>query len=147
MNLRFFVICICLLLLGYSNNILAQDSLAYKVPNLNKLTTKAKGVVSFISKPFSFLQKDTTSEYSKKDVKKKLIKNKVKKLKQSPKIINTGSYNPIKIRLPKLKPIKLSKIVFWKKANGNNTVSKYKLKQLKKLKIDKLKDKVEDIYL
>ena len=93
---------------GYANHIQAQDSIVYKVPNLNKFTTKAKSVVSFVSKPFSFLQKDTTRKYSKKDVIKKPTNNKVKKPKQLTKIINTGSYNPIKIRLPKLKPIHFS---------------------------------------
>ena len=147
MNLRFFLIYVCLLMTGYANHIQAQDSIVYKVPNLNKFTTKAKSVVSFVSKPFSFLQKDTTRKYSKKDVKKKPTNYKVKKPKPPTKIINTGSYNPIKIRLPKLKPINFPKINFWKGSNINNKVSKHRLKQLKKLKIDKLKDKVQDIDL
>lgn len=77
MNLRFFLVVICLLIFGYANDVQAQDSLVYKVPNLNTFKSKAKNVVSFIAKPFTFLQKDSirkkSTNKSKADLKKLVI--------------------------------------------------------------------------
>jgi ASC-1-like (ASCH) protein len=143
MNLRFFLICVCLLFLGYANDIQAQDSLVYKVPNLKTFSTKAKGVVAIIAKPFTFLQRDSQRKNSTKQSKK--IDSKSSNPAKSKKEIQTGSYNPIKIPFPKFKLIHFSKIVFWKKSNVQQKVPKHQLKQLRKSKFEKLRDKVEDI--
>lgn len=143
MNLRFFLVGICLLMLGYASNVQAQDSLVYKVPNLTSFKSKAKNLVSTIAKPFTFLQRDTLKKNSTKQIKK--LDNNASTTVKSTKQIQTGRYNPIKIPFPKFKPIHFSKIVFWKKSNVQNKVSKQQLKQLRKSKFEKLRDKVEDI--
>ena len=143
MNLRFFLFCLCLLNLGYVKPIQAQDSLVYKVPNLNTFKAKTKNVVSFIAKPFTFLQKDSIRKKSTN--KSKAVLKKASNPSQSTKQIQTGRYNPIKIPLPKFKPIHFSKIVFWKKSSVQQKVPKNRLKKLRKSKFERLRDKVEDI--
>ena len=144
MNLRISLFCIMLLLLGYSH-VHAQDTIRYRGPNLSKISAKTKSIVASIGKPFTFLKRDTLKPQTKKIKPAKKITLKTPKPVKPEKIITTGAYNPIKINLPKLDKIPFSKIAFWKRTDTLVRISKPKLNQLRKTKIDKLRDKVEDI--
>lgn len=144
MNVRFFSVCIVLIVLGYTN-VQAQDTIKYRGPNLTKYTSKAKSIVTTIGKPFAFLKKDTTQPKVKKIKAPKPVTAKIAKQVKPEKIITTAAYNPIKINLPKIPAIPYSKIAFWKSNDTAVKISKPKLNQLRKSKIDKLKDKVEDL--
>ena len=144
MNLRISLFCIMLLLLGYSH-VHAQDTIRYRGPNLSKISAKTKSIVASIGKPFTFFKKDTLKQQTKKLKPAKKVTVKTPKPVKPEKIITTGAYNPIKINLPKLDKIPFSKIAFWKRTDTVVKISKPKLNQLRKSKIDKLKDKVEDL--
>lgn len=144
MNLRISLFCIMLLLLGYTH-VQAQDTIRYRGPNLTKISAKTKSIVNSIGKPFSFLKRDTLKQKTIKVKSPKAIIVKAPKPVKAEKIITTGAYNPIKINLPKLPAIPYSKIAFWKRTGAVISVSKPKLNQLRKSKIDKLKDKIEDL--
>jgi len=144
MNVRFFLVCIMLIVLGHFN-VQGQDTIRYRGPNLTKYTSKAKSIVNTIGKPFAFLKRDSTQAKVKKVKTSIPVTVKVAKPVKLEKIITTAAYNPIKINLPKFPTIPYSKITFWKKSDTVVKVSKPKLNQLRKSKIDKLKDKVEDL--
>lgn len=146
MNFRISLFCLMLFLLGYIH-VHAQDTIRYRGPNLFKISATTKRIVSSIGKPFQFLHKDSTKQSTQKQKSKMPSAKKELAVEKAPKAINTGAYNPIKIKIPKIPKIHLSKMMFWKKQGAQTQIkiSKPKLNQLRKTKIDKLKDKVEDL--